>query len=157
MTQSIPGWHSDRAYDSSSLTELFADLSLDVEEAHITELEEAAGAAVQEAGGDPKTLCEVRSRSDWPQWKAAMDREMDTLRKAGTWRTVLRPADKNVVDSKWVYRTKYKVDGTVEKYKARVVARGFTQVYRVDYMETYAPVAKLASLRTILALAVRLG
>ena len=112
---------------------------------------------MQEAGRDPKTLHEAQSRSDWPQWKAAMDREMDTLRKAGTWQTVLRPADKNVVDSKWVYHTKYKADGTVKKYKACMVTRGFTQVYGVDYMETYAPVAKLASLRTILALAARLG
>jgi hypothetical protein len=157
VTQSIPGWHSDRVYDSSSLTELFADLSLDVEEAHIIELEEATGPAVQQVGRDPKTLCEVRSHSDWPKWKEAIDREIDTLRKARTWWTVPCPANKNVVDSKWVYRTKYKADGNVEKYNARVVARGFTQVYGVDYMETYAPVAKLASLRTILALAVHLG
>jgi hypothetical protein len=157
VTQSIPGWHLDRAYDSSLLTELFADLSLDAEEAHIVELEEAAGPAVQQVGRDPKTLHEARSCSDWPKWKEAMDREIDTLRKAGTWRTVPHLANKNVVDSKWVYRTKYKADGTVEKYKAHVVVRGFTQVYGVDYMETYAPVAKLASLRTILALAARLG
>jgi hypothetical protein len=122
VTQSIPGWHSDRAYDSSSLTELFADLSLDAEEAHTVELEEAAGAAVQQVGGDPKTLREARSRTDWPKWKDVMDRKIETLRKAGTWRTVPCPADKNVVDSKWVYRTKYKADETIEKYKARVVA-----------------------------------
>jgi hypothetical protein len=71
-------------YDSSSLTELFADLSLDVEEAHIIKLEEAAGPAVQQVGGDPKMLCEARSHSDWLKWKEVMDQEIDTLRKAGT-------------------------------------------------------------------------
>jgi hypothetical protein len=157
VTQSILGWHSDRAYDFSSLTELFADLSLDAEEAHVIKLEEATRPAVQQVGGDPKTLREVHSHSDWPKWKEVMDREINTLRKAGTWWTVLRLANKNVVDSKWVYCTKYKADRTVEKYKACVVTRGFTQVYGVDYMETYTPVAKLASLWTILALATHLG
>src|SRR6266581_9746892 len=86
-----------------------------------------------------------------------MDCELSTLKQAGMWETVLHPKDKNVVDCKWVYWTKYKSDGAVDKHKARLVARGFTQVYGVDYLETYSPVAKLASLQTILALAARLG
>jgi hypothetical protein len=79
VTQSILGWHSDRVYDSSLLTELFADLSLDAEEAHIVKLKEAARPAVQQVGGDPKTLREVHSHSDWLKWKEAMDQEIDTL------------------------------------------------------------------------------
>jgi hypothetical protein len=65
VTQSIPGWHSDRAYDSSLLTELFTDLSLGAEEAHVIELEEAIRPAVQQMGRDPKTLRKVHSCSDW--------------------------------------------------------------------------------------------
>jgi hypothetical protein len=122
VTQSIPGWHSDRAYDSSLLTELFADLSLDVEEAHVVKLKEATRPAIQQMGRDPKTLHEAHSHSDWLKWKEAMDQEINTLRKARTWQTIPHPANKNIVDSKWVYHTKYKVDGTVEKYKAHVVA-----------------------------------
>ena len=86
-----------------------------------------------------------------------MDHELSTLKQARTWETVPRPKDKNVVNCKWVYWTKYKSDGAVDKHKVRLVARGFTQVYGVDYLETYSPVAKLASLQTILALAARLG
>jgi len=116
-----------------------------------------AAAAVQAAGRDPKSLHEAQSRSDWPSWKEAMDHELSTLKQARTWETVPRPKDKNVVNCKWVYWTKYKSDGAVDKHKVRLVARGFTQVYGVDYLETYSPVAKLASLQTILALAARLG
>ena len=82
-----------------------------------------------------------------------MDKEIDALERAGTWETVPRPKDKNVVGCKWVCQTKYNVDGNIEKYKARMVAHGFSQVYGVDYLETYSPVAKLTSFHTILALA----
>jgi hypothetical protein len=85
-----------------------------------------------------------------------MDHELTTLQQAGTWETVLRPTDKNVVDCKWVYRTKYSADGTIDKHKACLVVRGFTQVYGVDYLKTYSLVAKLASLQTILMLTTRL-
>ena len=112
-------------------------------------------AAIQEAEGDPKTLSEAQAQSDWPRWKEAMDRELATLEKAETWSTVPRPPDKNVVGSKWVFRIKRKADGSIEKYKVRLVACGFTQVYGVDYFDTFSPVAKLASFRTILTIAAK--
>jgi len=112
--------------------------------------------AIMDVEADPRTLAEARSRSDWLRWKEAMDRELSTLEKAGTWCTVPRPSDKNIVGSKWVFRIKRKADGSVDKYKARLVARGFTQVYGVDYFVTFSPVAKLASFRLILAIAARL-
>ena len=68
---------------------------------------------------------------------------------------VERPPGANVAGSKWVLRIKKNSAGEVEKYKARLVARGFTQIYGVDYYETYAPVARLASFRILLALAAR--
>jgi hypothetical protein len=114
--------------------------------------EQAIVAAIQEVKGDPKSLREAQSQSNWPWWKEAMDKEIDALEQAGTWETVPCPKDKNVVRSKWVCQTKYKVDGSIEKYKACVVACGFSQVYSVDYLETYSPVAKLTSFCTILAL-----
>ena len=120
-----------------------------------TDLDEVIATAVQEADGDPRSLDEAQARPDWPQWKAAMDLELATLKKAGTWKTVPRPPNKNVVGSKWVYRIKRKADGSIQKYKARLVARGFTQVYGVDYFDTFSPVAKLTSFRAILALAAR--
>jgi hypothetical protein len=151
-----PGSYPDYA-DTTSLTGLLPDLdSPDADAAFHMDIEEVAAAAVQAAGGDPKSLCEAQTCSDWCSWKDAMDRELSTLQQAGTWETVLHPTDKNVVDCKWVYRTKYLADGTIDKHKARLIAHGFMQVYGVDYLETYSPVAKLASLRTILALAARL-
>ena len=66
---------------------------------------------------------------------------------------VKRPPDANVVDSKWVFRIKKNAAGEIDKYKARLVARGFTQIYGVDYYEMYAPVARLASFRLLMAIA----
>jgi hypothetical protein len=103
---------------------------------------------------NPKSLLEACSRSDWLRWKEAMDCKITTLEKAGTWVTVPRPAGKNIVGSKWVFCIKHKADGMINKYKARLIARGFMQIYRVNYFTTYSPVAKLMSFRTILAIAV---
>jgi len=121
--------------------------------ANLIGYEEVIAAMIQEAEGNPKTVQEARSHSDWPKWKEAMDREIGSLEHTGTWTTVLRPHRKNVVRCKWVFRLKRKVDGSTDKYKARLVARGFTQIYGVDYYDTYSPVAWLASFRFILAIA----
>jgi transposase InsO family protein len=119
------------------------------------QLDPYIAAAILNAEDDPKTLREARSRSDWPRWKDAMDREMETLAKAETWTTVSRPPHTNVVGSKWVFRIKRKSDGSIDKYKARLVAKGFTQIYGIDYFDTYSPVARIASFRVIFALAAR--
>jgi hypothetical protein len=112
-------------------------------------------AAILDVEVDPKSLAEAQSSPDWPCWKEAMDCELTTLEKAGTWVDVPCPSDKNIVGLKWVYRVKRKADGSVNKYKVRLVARGFTQIYGVDYFTTFSPVAKLSSFRTILAIAAR--
>ena len=112
-------------------------------------------AAILNAEINPQSLAEAQSSPEWPNWKVAMDRELNTLEKAGTWVDVPRPPDKNIVGSKWVYRVKHKADGSIDKFKARLVARGFTQIYGVDYFTTFSPVAKLSSFRTILAIAAR--
>ena len=116
---------------------------------------ELVASAIQEVQSEPKTINEARSRSDWPSWQAAMEKEMSTLERTMTWTSVPRPKGRNVVGSKWVFRIKRKSDGSVEKYKARLVARGFTQVYGEDYYDTFSPVAKLSSFRLIMGLAAR--
>ena len=77
------------------------------------------------------------------KWKQAMDLEMEALKKNRTWKLVTLPTGKKPVGCKWVYAIKYQADGTIEGYKARLVAKGFTQTYGVDYLETFAPVAKM--------------
>jgi hypothetical protein len=109
--------------------------------------------AIENMDSDPKTIAEARMQSNWPQWKQAMDKEIRMLEKAGTWKTVPRPAKRNIVGSKWVFRIKRKADRSIDKYKVQLVAHGFMQMYGVDYFSTYSPVVKLASFRIILTIA----
>src|ERR1700675_1041395 len=117
--------------------------------------EGAMSAVMAEAEAIEPTFEEAKRRTDWPKWQEAIKVELATLKAASTWTVVKRPENTNVVDSKWVFRIKKNSAGEIEKYKARLVARGFTQIHGVDYYETFAPVAKLASVRTILAIAAR--
>ena len=69
------------------------------------------------------------------------------------WDVVPIPEGKSIVNSKWIYKIKHAADGSIDKYKARFVARGFYQKEGIDYEETFAPVAKYTSIRSVLALA----
>jgi len=118
--------------------------------------EYALAAVVSEAEAlEPRTLKEARNRPDWPLWEKAIEEELDTLKTAGTWVLEEAPAGANIVGSKWVFKAKKDASGNVVCYKARLVAQGFSQVPGVDYFDTYAPVAKLPSIRTVLAIANR--
>jgi hypothetical protein len=87
------------------------------------------------------------------QWKAAVQDELDKLQGMSAWKVVDRPPSRKIVGSKWVFKVKYTPSGQIDKFKARLVAQGFTQVHGVDYNEVYSPTLKLDSLRTILAIA----
>jgi len=91
------------------------------------------------------------------QWRQAMQEEYKTLVDNGTWSIVERPKDKNVIGSKWVLRIKRNADGTVNKFKARLVAQGFSQVWGQDYFETFSPVTQCTSIRCLVALAAQHG
>ncbi len=73
-----------------------------------------------------------------------MIEEMEALKKNDTWELITLPRGKRTVGCRWVYTLKHKADGSIER--ARIVARGFTQTYSIDYLETFAPVAKLNSI-----------
>jgi len=119
------------------------------------DLDQDMRADVQEGGGDPKMLREAPSYPDRPRWKEAMDREVETLEKAGTWITVSRLPNKNVVGRKWVFRIKRNADGSVDKYKDRLAAKSFMQVHGVHHFGTSPPVMKLSNFHTTLAGAAR--
>ena len=82
-----------------------------------------------------------------------MQSEFSALTKNNTRVLVPRPPHVNVVSCKWVYKLKQHADGSLDKYKARLVARGFTQQYGVDYQDTFSHVVKPATVRLILSLA----
>ena len=87
-----------------------------------------------------------------PKWKEAMNAEIDALVSNNTWSLTPLPPNKKAIGCKWVYRVKYKADGSVERYKARLVAKGFTQQEGLDFTDTFSPVAKLTTVKTLLAI-----
>lgn len=105
------------------------------------------------ASCDPLTVDEALDREDSKEWKIAMKSEYDALISQKTWETVPRPKGKNVIKTKWVFRKKYKSDGSIEKYKARMVAKGFSQKPGVDYQEVFAPVVRYDTVRFLLSIA----
>jgi len=82
-----------------------------------------------------------------------MNKEIEALNNNNTWDLVDLPAGKKAISSKWVYKVKLKSDGTLERFKARLVIRGFTQHYGVDYQEVFSPMVKMTTIRSIIALA----
>ncbi|GJR58872.1 ribonuclease H-like domain-containing protein [Tanacetum coccineum] len=87
-----------------------------------------------------------------PNWCNAMYNEYNALVKNGTWILVPRPSDVNLVRSMWLFKHKFHADGTLSRYKARLVANGSNQQHGVDFDETFSPVVKPATIRTILSL-----
>ena len=86
-------------------------------------------------------------------WRAAMTEEYKALVDNGTWRLVPRPPRANVITGKWVFKHKYRADGSLARHKARWVVRGFSQRYGIDYDETFSPVVKPATIRVVLSIA----
>ena len=90
-------------------------------------------------------------------WKSAMEAEMSALSENATWSLVTRPPGKTIVGCRWVYTMKYLLNGSIERLQARLVAKGYTQTYSVDYAETFSPVAKISFVRILISLATNLG
>lgn len=101
----------------------------------------------------PTSFHEIKFRNDRKQWEQAIKDEINSLLINNTWTLVPRPKNKNIVDCKWVFTIKNDEFGKPLRYKARLVARGFTQEYLVDYDETFAPVARITSFRFLIIFA----
>jgi hypothetical protein len=117
----------------------------------------AAGATAlerEELPPEPLTLEEALQGPHALQWREAMDREWRTLQERGTWVLEELPEGRRPVGVKWVFKIKSKPDGSLDKFKARMVAKGYSQVRGVDFLDTYAPVSRFTTLRVLLALAV---
>ena len=107
----------------------------------------------ENAASEPTTYSEAIRAADLEMWRKAMNEEIESLKSMGTWEVTPLPADRKAISCKWVYRIKRDTDGNPTRYKARLVARGFTQVYGLDYDETYAPVTRLETIRLLLGIA----
>ncbi len=86
-----------------------------------------------------------------------MDEKMAVLDANATWELVALPKDKKAIGCKWVYKVKHNANGSVSKYKTRLVAKGYAQTYGIDYEETCSSVAKMTIVRAIIAMAIAKG
>lgn len=109
---------------------------------------------IQDAPAQPFSVEEALQHDCW---KRAMQTELDAMERNNTWTLVPRPNKRKVVSTKRIFKTKYTADGSLDKHKARLVARGFTQRLGVDFDETFAPTARMTTMRTVLSLAANFG
>ncbi|KAL5537784.1 hypothetical protein UlMin_045380 [Ulmus minor] len=109
---------------------------------------------VAEKVKEPTTVKQALKDSNWT---TAMDKEYAALVKNNTWDLVDSPPDMNIIGCKWVFKIKYKADGSIDRHKARLVAKGYNQTHGLDYFETFSPVVKPATIRIVLTLALSSG
>ncbi|KAL6311476.1 hypothetical protein AAG906_012064 [Vitis piasezkii] len=105
---------------------------------------------------DDRIPSNIQEALQQPKWKTAVQEEIQALEKNGTWEISELPEGKRPVGCKWIFTVKHNPDGSINRFKARLVAKGFTQSYGIDYEETFAPLAKLNSIRVLLSVAVNL-
>ena len=102
---------------------------------------------------DPKTYNEVVTSIDANFWKEAINSELDSIMSNHTWDLVDLPKGSKPIRCKWIFRKKLRTDGTIDKFKARLVVVGYTQKKEIDYFDTYSPVTKISTIRSLVALA----
>ena len=103
----------------------------------------------------PATYEEAITSPQKKQWEAAINEELQSLAAHNVWELAEAPKGTNIVSCKWVFKLKRLPNGQIDRYKARLVARGFSQKHGIDYYETFAPVVRMESLRILLAIAAR--
>lgn len=107
----------------------------------------------QAVENEPRSFKDAIKRPDSIQWKIAMVEEIESMSRNNTWDLVDLPPGKNLVGSKWVYKMKTDTNGNPSRYRARLVAQGFSQKYGVDYDEVFAPVVQPTTIRLLLTMA----
>jgi len=102
---------------------------------------------------EPLTYAEAMTSSNAKDWKEAIDTELQALEKAKTWIVSTLPKGKRAISSKWIFKIKRDETGNIKRFKARLVARGYSQREGIDYTETFAPVVRYESVRTLITIA----
>jgi hypothetical protein len=103
---------------------------------------------------EPSTFEEAASKQ---VWRDAMMEEYNSIMKNDVWEIVPRPEGKSMVTSRWLYKLKYVANDNIEKYKARFLARGFSEVEGVDYDEIFTLVSRYTSIRAVISIAAEMG
>lgn len=104
---------------------------------------------------EPTTIEEAMKSNQSEEWRQALNQEYESLMENDTWDLVELPPDRKAINCKWVFKAKQGSNGQIERFKGRLVAKGFSQKYGLDYDETFAPVVRLSSVRTLLAFAIQ--
>jgi hypothetical protein len=116
------------------------------------------GAENTHVNNEPADVKEARTRPDWRKWEKAMNEELESLKRHGTYEQVKTlPPGRKAIGYKWVYKLKLNPDNSIARYKAHLVAKGYSQIPGQDFTETTSPVARLASYRSLLSLAAKLN
>ena len=102
------------------------------------------------AGSDPMLFTEAVKEE---KWKRAMDAEIQAIEKNETWELTDLPEGQKTIGVKWIYKTKLNEKGEIDKFKARLVVKGYNQEYEVDYQEIFALVARQDTIRLVVSLA----
>jgi len=100
----------------------------------------------------PKSYRQAKVSPQWSDWKKAMDDELKSLKENDVWDVIPKPVGRKIVASRWVFKAKGNAQGEVERYKARLIAKGFSQILGQDYDEIFASVVRYDSLRLVLAI-----
>ncbi|KAI3808754.1 hypothetical protein L1987_24715 [Smallanthus sonchifolius] len=103
--------------------------------------------------GEPNTYCQAVTSSEGPQWKEAIKNEIDSILQNHTWELVDLPPGCKPLGYRWIFKRKMKPEGSIEKYKASLVIKGFRQKEGLDYFDTYSPMTRITSIRLVLAIA----
>ena len=103
---------------------------------------------------EPESFAEAAKN---PRWVEAMNEEMQALSKNETWDLVPHSSHKKAIGCRWIYKVNYNADNSFNRYKARLVVKGYAQTHSVDYEETFALVAKMKTIRTVIALVAAKG
>jgi hypothetical protein len=145
-----PWWEHWEVRQPAPVMESSEDEDPDIEEveyAHCTHVANVAD------GSELRTWAQAMRSPYAEEWKAAADEEYAALLRNNTWEIVKLPPGKKPIGSRWVWLIKRKSDGSIDRFKARLVAQGFSQKPGLDYVEVFAPTCRMASLRLILAIA----
>lgn len=104
---------------------------------------------------EPDTYQQAIQCPQASKWEQAMEEELSALHENETWTLCPRPPNRNIIGTRWIYKVKRNSDGSVDRFKARLVARGFTEVYGLDYDEVFSTVVRIGTVRTLFAIAVQ--